>query len=266
MKVSIILPNYRGSLGRGQDFAHALLGKCGDFDAQDCLDAIMQHLVEPGLVDRNKLIVMGGSHGGFLAAHLIGQHPDVFKAAVMRNPVISIGTMESSTDIPDWYVSLNIFRCKDQSQASSIVWLAFHYWLTTLCSSYDPVQSPARCYSELGLNFRFDFPPGFPQSGGALPKHLFDLLQSKSPIIHVDRVNAAVLLLVGLDDQRVPPTQSRLYYHALAGRRQKAQGQELNGNSVKMLCFEGADHALDTVEAELVGWEASFRWIVHHVL
>ena len=33
---------------------------------------------------------------------VIGQYPDVFSAAVIRNPVISCGEI-SSTDIPDWY-------------------------------------------------------------------------------------------------------------------------------------------------------------------
>lgn len=42
------------------------------------------------------------SHGGFLAGHLIGQHPDIFKVAAMRNPVTNIVSMPTSTDIPDW--------------------------------------------------------------------------------------------------------------------------------------------------------------------
>ena len=37
---------------------------------------------------------------GFLAAHLIGQHPDIFKVACMRNPVTDIPGMLSITDIP----------------------------------------------------------------------------------------------------------------------------------------------------------------------
>ncbi|TEB06340.1 hypothetical protein FA13DRAFT_1722963, partial [Coprinellus micaceus] len=49
-----------------------------------------------------KLFVQGGSHGGFLTAHLIGQFPDKFTAASMRNPVISGGDT-TGTDIPDWY-------------------------------------------------------------------------------------------------------------------------------------------------------------------
>ena len=48
------------------------------------------------------LLYIGGSHGGFLTAHLIGQYPDVFKVAAMRNPVIDISSMLGSTDIPDW--------------------------------------------------------------------------------------------------------------------------------------------------------------------
>lgn len=35
---------------------------------------------------------------------VIGQYPDVFSAAVIRNPVISCGEI-STTDIPDWYFS-----------------------------------------------------------------------------------------------------------------------------------------------------------------
>lgn len=34
---------------------------------------------------------------------VIGQYPDVFSAAVLRNPVIS--SQPASTDIPDWYMS-----------------------------------------------------------------------------------------------------------------------------------------------------------------
>ena len=37
---------------------------------------------------------------GFLAAHLIGQHPDIFKVACMRNPVTDIPGMLTVTDIP----------------------------------------------------------------------------------------------------------------------------------------------------------------------
>ena len=37
---------------------------------------------------------------GFLAAHLIGQHPDIYKVACMRNPVTDIPGMLTVTDIP----------------------------------------------------------------------------------------------------------------------------------------------------------------------
>ena len=54
------------------------------------------------IVDPDRVCVVGGSHGGFLSAHLIGQFPKLFRAAALRNPVTNIPAMFTGTDIPDW--------------------------------------------------------------------------------------------------------------------------------------------------------------------
>ncbi|KAI0682049.1 Alpha/Beta hydrolase protein [Cytidiella melzeri] len=96
-------PGYTGSLGFGEKHVNALLGKIGTLDIEDCMASI-RHLVTLGYTElgAGKQYLMGGSHGGFITAHLIGQYPDFFSGAVLRNPVISLGEL-SYSDIPDWY-------------------------------------------------------------------------------------------------------------------------------------------------------------------
>jgi len=102
---AILAVNYRGSTGFGQQGIDTLPGRIGANDVADMVQATEESLRDyPMLLDKNKLLVVGGSHGGFLTGHLIGQFPNLFKAAAMRNPVTNIPAMFRITDIPDWTV------------------------------------------------------------------------------------------------------------------------------------------------------------------
>lgn len=52
----------------------------------------------------SKAVVFGGSHGGFLGAHLVGQYSDFYKAASLLNAVTHLESMYALSDIPDWVV------------------------------------------------------------------------------------------------------------------------------------------------------------------
>lgn len=62
--------NYRGSTGFGRDYRRALYGQWGIADVEDAV-AGATWLAEQGLADANRLIIRGGSAGGYttLAAH-----------------------------------------------------------------------------------------------------------------------------------------------------------------------------------------------------
>lgn len=72
---SVLLVNYRGSTGFGQDSIDTLPGRVGSLDVLDCQQAVndvLAYAEETG-VSASRLCVYGGSHGGFLTVHLIGE-------------------------------------------------------------------------------------------------------------------------------------------------------------------------------------------------
>ncbi|XP_026190976.1 uncharacterized protein LOC34623061 [Cyclospora cayetanensis] len=97
----VLVVNYRGSAGFGQDELVSIHGRAGRQDVED-VEEIVSRVVQRFGYNRNRCVVMGGSHGGFLTCHLIGQFPKLFSAASARNPVTYIPAMFASSDIPDF--------------------------------------------------------------------------------------------------------------------------------------------------------------------
>ncbi|MFF9348875.1 alpha/beta fold hydrolase [Streptomyces sp. NPDC014734] len=77
----VLLPNPRGSSGRGLEHARAVVGDVGGADLDDVLSGV-RHLVDARLADPDRAAVLGHSYGGFLAA-LAAARTDVFRAAVV---------------------------------------------------------------------------------------------------------------------------------------------------------------------------------------
>ncbi|KAI0087538.1 Alpha/Beta hydrolase protein [Irpex rosettiformis] len=137
---TISYPGYTGSLGFGEKHVNELLGKIGSLDIEDCIASI-KHLVSLGYTAEGpgQQYLMGGSHGGFITGHLIGQYPTTFSGAILRNPVISLGEL-SYSDIPDWYFEESGIRYTPTSLVTPELYQKL--WSMSPISHVDKVQCP----------------------------------------------------------------------------------------------------------------------------
>ncbi|XP_044067566.1 S9 family peptidase isoform X2 [Siniperca chuatsi] len=112
---AVLMVNYRGSTGFGQDSILSLIGQIGSQDVKDVQMAVLTALQMDITLDSKRLAVIGGSHGGFLSCHLVGQYPEFYRACAARNPVINAATLLGTSDIVDWrYTSVGFQYSYDQ--------------------------------------------------------------------------------------------------------------------------------------------------------
>jgi dipeptidyl aminopeptidase/acylaminoacyl peptidase len=97
---AVLLPNPRGSSGRGQEFAAAVVGDMGGADTDDYRSGI-DAMIERGIADPARIGTMGVSYGGFMSAWLVTQDQR-FKAAVAGSPVTEWYSFTFTTNIPRW--------------------------------------------------------------------------------------------------------------------------------------------------------------------
>jgi dipeptidyl aminopeptidase/acylaminoacyl peptidase len=99
----VLIVNQHGSTGYGAAFATSIIGDWGNRDYLDLMAGV-DHAIELGLADPDRLGVCGLSGGGNLTCWIVG-HTDRFKAAVPENPVTNWLSMYGVSDLGLFFVA-----------------------------------------------------------------------------------------------------------------------------------------------------------------
>ncbi|KAG9688205.1 putative acylamino-acid-releasing enzyme, partial [Aureobasidium melanogenum] len=99
----ILIPNYRGSSGRGQRFAEFSVEGTGKHDYADII-TMTQTAIEQGYADKEKLLICGWSQGGFLTflcsvRNGLHDYGWKFKAAVAGSGISDSDAMALTSDL-----------------------------------------------------------------------------------------------------------------------------------------------------------------------
>lgn len=98
---AVFFCNPRGAAGYGERFQKALHAAWGEIAFPDFMAGV-DAMLTTGLVDAQRLVVTGGSYGGFMTAWIVG-HTDRFAAAVSQRGVYNLVSFYGVTDIP-WFI------------------------------------------------------------------------------------------------------------------------------------------------------------------
>ncbi|MEA3327128.1 MAG: S9 family peptidase [Chloroflexota bacterium] len=88
--------NYRGSTGYGRKYREALRGHWGDLDVIDAAGGA-QALIDQKLADPNRLVIKGGSAGGYTVLNSLIRFPGFFKAGLCSYGVSNLFTLAMDT-------------------------------------------------------------------------------------------------------------------------------------------------------------------------
>ncbi|MDQ3107192.1 MAG: prolyl oligopeptidase family serine peptidase [Actinomycetota bacterium] len=86
---AVVMVNYRGSVGYGKAWADAIVGKPGYRELED-IAAVREAVVRAGIADPDRLVLHGGSWGGYLTLLGVGTQPDLWSLGVSGVPLASL--------------------------------------------------------------------------------------------------------------------------------------------------------------------------------
>ena len=98
----VFYPNYRGSTGRGIEFAYSSQGDLAGAEFDDVVDGV-DYLIDDGIADGDRIGVTGGSYGGYASGWMSTYYSDRFAASVMfvgiSNNLSKWGTSDISNEL-----------------------------------------------------------------------------------------------------------------------------------------------------------------------
>jgi len=88
--------NHRGSSGYGRAYRDALYTQWGELDCTDVIDGI-DHLVQLGNVDPERICIRGKSAGGYAVLRALTEYPDIFKVGACYYRIGNLATLADTT-------------------------------------------------------------------------------------------------------------------------------------------------------------------------
>jgi dipeptidyl aminopeptidase/acylaminoacyl peptidase len=93
---SVLQINYRGSSGRGREFVERLYGDWGGAEQGDIATAA-EHVIDEYPIDQDRIVVFGGSYGGYSAYWQMLQYPELYDAGVAWIGISDLPDMHENT-------------------------------------------------------------------------------------------------------------------------------------------------------------------------
>jgi dipeptidyl aminopeptidase/acylaminoacyl peptidase len=88
--------NFRGSSGYGRAYRNALRGRWGELDVMDAVSGA-KALAERGSADPSRLVIKGGSSGGYTVLNCLIRNPGFFRAGICLYAVANLLALSEAT-------------------------------------------------------------------------------------------------------------------------------------------------------------------------
>lgn len=199
----VIQPQFRGSTGFGWKHMASGRGEWGRKMQDDLTDALSA-LSNEGIVDKDKVCIVGASYGGYAALAGAVFTPELYKCVVSINGVADVERMLK----------------QERKDFGSDHWVV-SYWENVMLKNN-------------------------------LPE---DHLEKISPINHVSKVQAPVLLIHGVRDEIVPFTQSKEFANEL----------EDADKEVTFVKLKDGNHHLSNAENRMAAMKAIHKFVTKHI-
>jgi dipeptidyl aminopeptidase/acylaminoacyl peptidase len=113
--IAVLDVNYGGSTGFGRAYRDLLKEQWGVVDVEDCV-AGAKYLADQGLVDRERLVIRGGSAGGLTTLCALAFH-DVFKAGASYYGVSDLKGLDADSHKFESHYNEYLIAPKDRAEA-----------------------------------------------------------------------------------------------------------------------------------------------------
>lgn len=182
----VLKPNYRNSAGFGERFRALNLDDIGAAEMKDVMSGV-DHLIQEGIIDPNRMALLGSSWGGYLASFIV-THTDRFKAASESSGLLDLMTIYANTDNPEF---IKEFFHATPWQNPAVYWKNSPVSVVgqtktpmlLQAGANDPRVPPASAYEfyralqDSGVEARLIVYPGFGHSANN-PKPMYAVIQS----------------------------------------------------------------------------------------